>query len=96
MDDKLLQQVAIRMVSCARRSDTVARIGGDEFVVVLSQVGHAEDAVFIARKTLTSLATPYLIDQKQLQINASIGVSTYPDDGTDSETLISPRRHSHV
>ena len=71
-----------------RRSDTVARIGGDEFVVLLSQVGHAEDAVFIARKILTSLAAPYLIDQKLLQINASIGVSTYPGDGTDSETLI--------
>ena len=86
--DKLLQQVAIRIVACVRRSDTVARIGGDEFVVLLSQVGHAEDAVFIARKILSSLAEPYLIDQKQLQINASIGVSTYPDDGTDSETLI--------
>lgn len=86
--DKLLQQVAIRIVACVRRSDPVARIGGDEFVLVLSQVGHAEDAVFIARKILTSSAAPYLIDQKQLQINASIGVSTYPDDGTDSETLV--------
>ena len=86
--DKLLQQVAIRIVASLRRSDTVGRIGGDEFVVLLSQVGHAEDAVFIARKILSSLAEPYLIDQKQLQINASIGVSTYPDDGTDSETLI--------
>jgi diguanylate cyclase len=86
--DQLLQQVAIRIVACVRRSDTVARIGGDEFLVLLSQVGHAEDAVFIARKILTSLAAPYLIDQKQLQINVSIGVSTYPDDGADSETLI--------
>jgi diguanylate cyclase (GGDEF)-like protein/PAS domain S-box-containing protein len=86
--DKLLQQVATRIVACVRRSDTVARIGGDEFVVLLSQVGHAEDAVFIARKILSSLAAPYPIDQKQLQINASIGVSTYPADGTDSETLI--------
>jgi len=88
MGDKLLQQVATRIVACVRRSDTVGRNGGDEFVVVLSQVGHEEDAVFIARKILTSLAAPYLIDQKQLQINASIGVSTYPGDGTDSETLI--------
>ena len=86
--DKLLQQVAMRIVACVRRSDTVARIGGDEFVVVLSQVGHTEDAVFIARKILTSLATPYLIDQKQLQINASVGVSAYPDDGTDYETPV--------
>ena len=88
MGDKLLQQVTTRIVACVRRSDTVGRNGGDEFVVVLSQVGHEEDAVFIARKILTSLAAPYLIDQKQLQINASIGVSTYPGDGTDSQTLI--------
>jgi len=88
MGDKLLQQVATRIVACVRRSDTVGRNGGDEFVVVLSQVGHEEDAVFIARKILTSLAAPYLIDKKQLQINASIGVSTYPGDGTDAETLI--------
>jgi diguanylate cyclase (GGDEF)-like protein len=86
--DKLLQQVATRIVACLRRSDTVGRIGGDEFVILLSQVGHPEDAVFIARKILSSLAAPYLIDQKQLQINASIGVSTYPDDGADSEALI--------
>ncbi|HEX4536951.1 MAG TPA: GGDEF domain-containing protein [Candidatus Acidoferrum sp.] len=86
--DRLLQEVAHRIVSCVRRSDTVGRHGGDEFVVLLSQVGHAEDAVFIARKILSSLATGYLIDQKHLQINASIGVSTYPDDGHNAETLI--------
>ena len=86
--DGLLQQVADRIVACVRRSDTVGRHGGDEFVVLLSQVGHAEDAVFIARKILSSLATGYLIDQKHLQINASIGVSTYPDDGHDADMLI--------
>lgn len=86
--DKLLQAVAGRIVSCVRRSDTVSRHGGDEFVVLLSQVGHAEDAVFIARKILASLAEPYLIDQKHVQINASIGVSTFPGDGQDAETLI--------
>ena len=86
--DRLLQEVANRIVSCVRRSDTVGRHGGDEFVVLLSQVGHAEDAVFIARKILSSLAAGYSIDQKHLQINASIGVSTYPDDGHDAGTLI--------
>jgi diguanylate cyclase (GGDEF)-like protein/PAS domain S-box-containing protein len=86
--DRLLQEVASRIVACVRSSDTVGRHGGDEFVVLLSQVGHAEDAVFIARKILTSLATGCVIDQKHLQINASIGVSTYPDDGHDAETLI--------
>jgi diguanylate cyclase (GGDEF)-like protein/PAS domain S-box-containing protein len=86
--DKLLQSVAGRIVSCVRRSDTVSRHGGDEFIVLLSQVGHAEDAVFIARKILAALAEPYLIDQKHVQINASIGVSTFPGDGQDAETLI--------
>src|SRR3984893_10391932 len=86
--DGLLQQVANRIVACVRRSDTVGRHGGDEFVVLLSQVGHAEDAVFIARKILSSLAAGYLIDQKHLQINASIGASTYPDDGHDADMLI--------
>jgi diguanylate cyclase (GGDEF)-like protein/PAS domain S-box-containing protein len=86
--DKLLQQVAARIVSCVRRSDTVSRQGGDEFVVLLSQVGHAEDAVFIARKILSSLAMPYSVDQKLLHIQTSVGVSTYPGDGLDAETLI--------
>lgn len=86
--DKLLQSVAGRIVACVRRSDTVSRQGGDEFVVLLSQVGHAEDTVFIARKILSALSAPYSIDQKYLHINASIGVSTYPGDGQDAETLI--------
>jgi diguanylate cyclase (GGDEF)-like protein len=88
LGDRLLQEVASRIVACVRRSDTVGRHGGDEFVVLLSQVGHAEDAVFIARKILNSLATGCVIDFKHLQINASIGVSTYPDDGHDADTLI--------
>jgi diguanylate cyclase (GGDEF)-like protein/PAS domain S-box-containing protein len=86
--DKLLQSVATRLVSCVRRSDTVSRLGGDEFSVLLSQVERAEDAVFSAKKILSALAAPYVIDQKHLDINASIGVSTYPSDGQDAETLI--------
>ncbi len=86
--DKLLQSVSSRILACVRRSDTVSRHGGDEFIVLLSQVQHAEDAVFIARKILSSLAAPYTIEQKHLYINASIGVSTYPGDGQDAETLI--------
>jgi diguanylate cyclase (GGDEF)-like protein/PAS domain S-box-containing protein len=86
--DKLLQSVASRLVACVRRSDTVGRQGGDEFVVLLSQVEHGEDAVFIARKILSSLGASYSIDQKHLDINASIGVSTYPGDGQDAETLV--------
>ena len=86
--DKLLQSVASRLVACVRRSDTVSRLGGDEFVVLLYQVEHAEDAAFISKKILSSLAEPFSIEQKHLDISASIGVSTYPGDGQDAETLL--------
>lgn len=86
--DKLLQSVAGRLAACIRRSDTVSRLGGDEFVVLLSQVEHAEDAAFSARKILRALTAPHSIDNKNLDINVSIGVSTYPSDGQDAEGLI--------
>ncbi len=86
--DKLLQSVAGRLAACIRRSDTVSRLGGDEFVVLLSQVEHAEDAAFSARKILRALTAPHNIDNKNLDINVSIGVSTYPSDGQDAEGLI--------
>ncbi len=86
--DKLLQLVASRLVACVRRSDTVSRLGGDEFVVLLYQVEHAEDAAYISKKILSSLAEPFSVDQKHLDISASIGVSTYPGDGQDAETLL--------
>ena len=86
--DKLLQSVAGRLIACVRRTDTVSRLGGDEFVILLSQVEHAEDAAFSARKILRSLAAPHLIDNRSLDINVSIGVSTYPSDGPDAESLM--------
>jgi len=86
--DKLLQSVAGRLVSCVRRTDTVSRLGGDEFVVLLSQVEHGEDAAFSARKILRALAVPHIIDGKSLDVNVSIGVSTYPNDGPDVESLM--------
>lgn len=86
--DKLLESVAERLVTCVRSSDTVSRQGGDEFVILLSSVEHAEDTVLTANKMLTTLALPYLIGQHDLHITASIGISTYPDDGKDVEALI--------
>src|SRR6202162_5825397 len=86
--DRLLQSIAGRLVTCVRRSDTVSRIGGDEFVVLLSQVEHAEDAAFSARKILRTLAVPYLINNKSLDINVSIGVRTFPSDAQDAEGLM--------
>jgi diguanylate cyclase (GGDEF)-like protein/PAS domain S-box-containing protein len=86
--DKLLQSVAARLVTCVRRTDTVSRMGGDEFVVLLSQVENGEDAAVSARKILRVLALPHIIDNKSLDVNVSIGVSTYPSDGPDAESLM--------
>lgn len=88
MGDKLLQSVASRLLACVRRTDTVSRFGGDEFAILLSQIEHAEDATFSARKILRSLAAPYVIDNKSLDISASVGASTYPCDGQDAESLL--------
>ena len=86
--DKLLQSIAKRLVDCVRGSDTVSRQGGDEFVVLLSEVELAEDAAITARRMLHAVAEAHPIDQHDLHVTTSIGVSVYPDDGLDAETLI--------
>ncbi len=86
--DKLLQSVAKRLVDCVRISDTVIRQGGDEFVVLLSEVAQAEDPAITARRMLQVVAEAHLIDQHELHVTTSIGLSVYPDDGLDAETLI--------
>ena len=86
--DKLLQSVAKRLVKCVRASDTVSRQGGDEFVVLLSEMAQSEDAAITARRILQAVAEVHSIDQHDLHVTASIGVSVYPDDGLDAETLI--------
>jgi len=86
--DQLLQSVAQRLVACVRHSDTISRQGGDEFVLLLPYIERAEDAALSAQKTLAALALPHRIDQHDLHIGASIGISIYPDDGQDTETLI--------
>ena len=86
--DKLLQSVATRLVGCVRASDTVSRQGGDEFVVLLSEVEHPQDAAIAARKLLGAVAAAHIIDRHDLHVTTSIGVSVYPEDGLDAETLI--------
>ena len=86
--DELLQSIAHRLVSCVRNSDTVSRQGGDEFVLLLPSIEHAEEAGVCAQKILTAFTLPHLIDRHNLHISVSIGVSIYPDDGMDAETLI--------
>jgi diguanylate cyclase (GGDEF)-like protein/PAS domain S-box-containing protein len=86
--DKLLQSVARRLLASVRASDTVSRQGGDEFVVLLSEITHPEHAATSARKILLSLNTRHSIGGQDLHIDGSIGISIYPADGEDAETLI--------
>jgi diguanylate cyclase (GGDEF)-like protein len=86
--DKLLQSIAKRLVGCVRGSDTVSRQGGDEFVVLLSEVEKAEDPAITARRMLEAVAEAHTINQHDLHVTTSIGVSVFPDDGLDAETLI--------
>lgn len=85
--DKLLQSVAARLSACVRKSDTVSRQGGDEFVILLSEVGHAADAAVSATKILTELKRAHTIGEHHFHVTASIGISTYPENGEDAETL---------
>jgi diguanylate cyclase (GGDEF)-like protein len=86
--DQLLRAVAQRLVSCVRHSDTISRQGGDEFLLLLPYIAHPEDAAISAQKLLAALALPYRIEQHDLHISVSIGISIFPDDGPDAETLI--------
>jgi diguanylate cyclase (GGDEF)-like protein/PAS domain S-box-containing protein len=86
--DKLLQSVAKRLLEGGRASDTVSRQGGDEFVVLLTGLSQSEGAAIAARRILDAVSEVHRIDQHELHITTSIGVSVYPDDGTDAETLI--------
>jgi diguanylate cyclase (GGDEF)-like protein len=86
--DLLLKSVARRLVGCVRASDTVCRQGGDEFVVLLSEVGQAEDAALSARRILRKIGEPHLIEGDEMHVTASIGVGVHPDDGADSQALL--------
>jgi diguanylate cyclase (GGDEF)-like protein len=86
--DKLLQSISKRLVDSVRASDTVSRQGGDEFILLLLDVQHPEDTNGVARKILEAVADPHLIDDHNIHVTASIGISVYPEDGPDAETLI--------
>ena len=86
--DQLLQSMSRRLLGCVRQSDTISRLGGDEFVALLPDIDHPEDAALSAQKMLIAIALPHLINQHDLHIGASIGISIYPEDGLDAETLI--------
>jgi diguanylate cyclase (GGDEF)-like protein/PAS domain S-box-containing protein len=86
--DRLLQEVAARLRGCTRAADTVARMGGDEFVVLLGDLDRPETAQHVAQKVLASLSEPMVLDGHDLQVTPSIGISAYPRDGEDVDTLM--------
>src|SRR5216684_1513077 len=86
--DRLLQSVAARLVACVRKSDTVSRQGGDEFVILLPEVTHAADAAVSAAKIISELKKEHTLGEHRLRVTVSIGISTYPDNGEDADTLI--------
>ncbi|HCA27032.1 MAG TPA: diguanylate cyclase [Betaproteobacteria bacterium] len=86
--DQLLQAIGKQLKGCVRQSDTVSRQGGDEFVILLPEITHNQDAVVVAQKVLATLDRPYPIDDHVLHVTGSVGVSFYPEDGVDAETLM--------
>src|SRR6202451_840384 len=86
--DELLRSVSTRLLAGVRGSDTVSRQGGDEFAILLPEITHAEDAATCAAKILVALNAPYVIGVRTVHVGASIGISLYPRDGEDSETLL--------
>ena len=86
--DRILKAVAQRITSCVRQSDTVSRQGGDEFVVLLSELTRADDAAKIADQIRLALLEPYSVDSHYLHLTASIGVSVYPSDGEEASALL--------
>jgi diguanylate cyclase (GGDEF)-like protein/PAS domain S-box-containing protein len=86
--DSLLGMVAERLVGCARDMDTVARVGGDEFVFILNNVDHQDNATLVADKILESLTRPFTVNGNACLIGCSIGISIFPDDTDYAETLV--------
>jgi len=88
LGDRLLQSVASRILVCVREGDTVVRVGGDEFVIVIPGVENTADASTVASKILEVLGNPFHLHGNDLHAGASIGISLYPTDGLDAETLM--------
>ena len=86
--DRLLRSVALRLVSCVRSSDTVGRVGGDEFAILLPEVEQAQDAAWTAKAVLRAFARPHCIGQREFHISLSIGIATFPSDGVEAKLLL--------
>jgi diguanylate cyclase (GGDEF)-like protein/PAS domain S-box-containing protein len=86
--DLLLQSVAERLVAGVRATDTVCRQGGDEFVILLAEIEQPLDATYVAEKLLAAFALPHLIEGHELHVSLSIGISVYPDDGNNVDSVM--------
>jgi len=86
--DHVLKQVSQRLVSCVRESDTVARMGGDEFVVLLPIIDNDSDALLVANKIVAAVAQPIEVMQAHLSVTSSIGIAIYPQHGKDEKLLV--------
>jgi len=86
--DQLLQAVAGSLSACVRTTDTVCRQGGDEFVILLSEIEQPQDAALVAEKLLVALAEPQRIGEHELHVTLSIGISVYPDDGASVDAVL--------
>ena len=88
MGDRLLKISAERITECVRSIDTVARQGGDEFVVIVNDLEQSEDAAIVTQKIMEAVSQPFSIDEHELEISCSIGISIYPKDGDDGQTIL--------
>ncbi|CAM3320230.1 EAL domain-containing protein [Halomonas lysinitropha] len=88
LGDQVLHQAAQRLKACVRASDTLSRQGGDEFLIVLPNIGSPETAVPVARKLLDTLITPFSLGDREMVLSGSIGIACYPEDGTDADSLL--------
>jgi diguanylate cyclase (GGDEF)-like protein len=86
--DKLLQHTAERLTKCVREADTVARLSGDEFIIILSNIADPKDASIIAEHIITRISEPFNINTHEILITPSIGITLYPTDGTNTEELL--------
>lgn len=86
--DLLLKEVAVRLTQALRLSDSAARMGGDEFTVILTKIVGADDASIVAKRIIERLSRPFLLEQHTVSIGVSIGISICPDDGFDADTLL--------
>jgi len=91
--DAILQEVASRLKACVRTEDVVGRLGGDEFLVILAQIGRVSDVSKVAAKCLAEVGRPIMLDDLELQVSPSIGISLFPADGCDMDALV---KHADV